>query len=57
MFKQSHDHYDHSDQKHEQGYSVHTVHEPDVHISWFIGVALAEIEICQYLLPHSKKGL
>lgn len=53
MPEQANNHNYNSYQEHKKGNTVHSVHELETGIVWFIGIALAEIKISKDLLPET----
>lgn len=51
--EQAHDHDHYSHKEHEQGNTVHPVHEAYVDIFGIIGVPLTDIEVSKDLLPDT----
>jgi len=53
--QEANDHYDDCDQEHKQRYAVHAMHKLQVYIPGLIRVSFPDVEIGQYLAPHSFK--
>ncbi len=46
-------HHNNAEQEHKKGNPVHAVHEFHVYFFRIVGIRLAQVEIPEYLLPHS----
>lgn len=53
LCKQPNDYNNNCNKEHEQGNTVHTVHELNVNIPWVVGVTLSNIEVGKNLLPDT----
>lgn len=53
MPDQAYDHYNNTDKKHKKRDTVHAVHQLHINAPRIAGIALADIKVCEHLLPYS----